>query len=774
MGGAGTGRVLLFAGAAILAGGGAARAQALPGGPNAGQGRGRVEEVVVTAQKRAAKLQTVPQAVTALSGKQLREQGAVDLSSFSASVPGLSFQRVNPSANSISVRGLANFVTLPYTFPIVGVYVDEVPVLDTSAPDVALFDVARVEVLRGPQGTLYGEGSLGGTIRYVTNKPDPSRFTASLDTDVSGTDHGGVNNRTGATVNVPLVRDMAALRAVVFNEHDGGFVDNGWTGQKDFDAYDRYGGRAALLVTPTRELSFTLSGGYQKLDDGSGSLYFGKPIPGITPPLLTRFGDTVGYSQVRDPYFRDEIYWGSLVGTYEFESATLTSATSGFRRGTSLYGDNVPVSRQLEAALSPLTNIFLGTPFRLQGGIPSTAGDTTNTFAQELRLVSKSDGPVHWTAGAYFRDRTINDRGTTIAPEVGPVFQLLNPGYDAGGVLLRNNARIGYRQYAAFGDVTWSVLRDVDLIAGLRYYNETVSGSQEITNPIFIPGPELGNPRRTVLATRNTYEDGVLWKFGAAWRITPDALSYFTASQGYRPGGVNPRFNPFVSDAISPRRFQSDTATSYELGLKTSWFDQRLIANAALFYTQFDRPQILDYSDNNFSIVRNASASEITGVEFEAIARPIENLQLGGNMALQDPKFTQSAIPLPVSATESVNLVSDGQRLPIARKFSANVYADYRWPLGDAYALIGHVDVTHQSGALTDILPKALDTLQNNVLLAPYTIANLRLTLEARRWSVALYANNVSNETVQYGGTNSQGIARNKPFTAGLRARITY
>jgi len=741
---------------------------------DAGSSRGAADEgpvageIVVTASKRAERLLDVPIAITAISGDALARPGSIDFSSFAAKAPGLAFTRRGPSQNRLSIRGLTSFAGIDNEFPMVGLYIDEVPISDNAAPDFGLYDLERVEVLRGPQGTLYGEGSMGGTVRYVTRQPVFDRVEGSLNGEVSGTKDGGSNWRGNGVINLPIATDRAALRVSGWYERDGGFVDNLALGEKNADRYRRYGLRGALRLAPADGLTVTLSGAYQRFTSGIEPVVFRKEIPGLTPPLLTRFGDTVGYRQVRERT-RDKVWYGNLTIGYDLGTAALTLATSYYQRRLDGLNDEVNTSRGVEAGFAPIAEAFGVSPFYLTNGTQVRFDTRRQVFAQEVRLVSTDKGPLKWTVGGYFSWRKFSNFADARAPDVTALTQFINPDYQ--GELQQADATTRFRQFAVFGEVTYSVLPRLDLIAGGRWFTQSTRGDQRITVPSFdFAGGTFGTIQDIVLPSLTTTEKRGLFKAGFAWRPTDRTNVYGTVSQGYRPGGVNPRFNPLVSDAVSPRAFQSDRAISYELGAKAELFDRALSANAAVYRTVLSNAQFLDPRDPSFNVVRNAARAWVDGIELELTAKLGRELTLGASGSLIDARFKGNALEI----APGQFLIANNQRLPITRRGTFAFTLDWRHPMSDTLTLAAGAEAVRTSSALANTTRPDTDTGGLFEVLDPYTLIDLRAGVETARWSVTAFVKNLTDRTAELGGQGAFGISRNKPRTIGVRAGLTF
>ena len=724
-------------------------------------------EIVVTAGKREQNIQDVAGAVTAISGEALAKSGAVDLSDFVTQAPGLAFTRRGPSQNRLSIRGLTSFSGTDSEFPMVGLYIDEVPISDSVAPDAGLIDLERVEVLRGPQGTLYGEGSMGGTVRFVSAKPNLSSFEGAVDGELSTTRFGGTNYKGSAILNAPIVTDKIGLRLVGFYQNDAGFVDNAAFGSKNDDAYDRYGARGTLLLKPSDDLTVTLSGTYQKFKGGLEPVVFRAPILGVTPPLLTQFGDTVAYRQVKER-LDDRLAFGSLVVNYDFGRATLTSATSYYDRSFGGVNDEAATSRGVEAGFAPLAAAFGIDPFFLQNGTVVNFDSSKKTFAQEVRLVSDAKSALRWTIGGYYRNRKNTSLNDAKAPDIIPILSFFNPGTQ--GELLNTFSSVKFEQYAVFGEATYALTDRLDVTGGLRWFRETITGEQVIKTPDFgfddlgNPSPTFGVVQTLILPTLTTRESRFLWKLGASYKAGDDVLLYASAAQGFRPGGVNARFDP--NSTTSPRAFQSDGVISYEVGVKSSWLDRALTVNIATYQTNLKDAQFLDGRDPRFNVIRNAGRARITGVELEITARPADSFEFGGTLSVLSAKFTQNA--LGDGGTPEFFLINDGQRLPIARDYSVNVYAEHRLTLSNSLDLVTRGDVSHVSFASPNT--NSLDRLKG------YVEANARIGVEADRWSLAAFVDNAFDTVAELGaeGGFGFGVSRNKPRTFGIRAGVQF
>lgn len=790
-----TARAMLFVGTCLAALPSAALAQSTDDDESAQETSGNV--IIVTATKRAENLQDVPLAISAISGEDLEAAGAADLTDVLVRTPGLSLTRTTRSNNNVAIRGLSSLVQNASDFPVVSSYINEVPISEARIPDVGLLDLARVEVLRGPQGTLYGEGAMGGTIRFVTNAPDPNDFTASGTAEISSTRGGSENYRLTGVVNAPIATDVAALRVAGFYEDNAGFVDNVFTGGQNADAFEQYGGRASLLIRPSTDLSITLTGMYQKLDAGLGPIVFTQALAGVSPPQLTdaNVGETTAFSQV-DEFTEDELYILNGLIEYDFGFASLTSSTSYYDRERTLLTDELQTSRQLEAGFTPLTAnpglapIFgplgLAGPFVLQNGTQVGATQTNQIFAQEIRLVSNNTGPFRWTLGGYYREREVSSDVTTDVPDLIPVNEallLVPPAFGGplsgapnfAGRIQETSANVDYRQYAVFGEVEFDITDKLTVLGGLRYLDERVEAANSIGAIDPIPGPTFLQLNTAVFMTQPLNEDEVLYKVGLSYEPDDDFLLYAQVANGVRPGGLNERANPNPAPGTdSPLTFSSDSVVSYEVGAKTSWLDNQLILNLAAFYTDWSDIQFSDGRDPQFPVTRNAASAEVKGIELELVAFPSDNFEVGGAFAYTDAEFAEDSLPQVIGGN-TIFLIEEGQRLPIVADLTASMYAQWTYPISSSVDLVTYGDIALigdrvNSTTREDTAPTIglADTLES------YVEANLRIGIETDRFSVTAFANNLFDNFAELGGAPATGFSRNTPRTIGVRLGVNY
>jgi iron complex outermembrane recepter protein len=727
-------------------------------------------DIVVTVAKREQKIEDVAAAVTVITGRELEADGILEITDLAAKIPSLAFTKDRPGESSLSIRGLVDLTGGVSGFPTVGIYVDGVPLLDDLALDVGLFDLERIEVLRGPQGTLYGEGASAGIIHLISAIPKLSAFEGTINGELSTTRSGGANYKLSSTLNTPLVPNLAGLRLSAFYQKDGGFIDNVALGfeEKDADASNRYGARATLLIKPNDDFTFTLSGTHQTIEGGALSVVLRDRVPGQSPPLATQFGSEIGYRQF-DEVLNDRVSLGSAVLNYELGFATLTSASSYSDRIVTSQRDSSSISNIISTNLAPLAASFGIDPFFIVNGTQIRSRNRNQTFAQEVRLVSSGDASLNWTIGGYFRKRKTLDVNDVRVPDSIAIFSSFNP--TSQGEFQNNSANVKHEQVALFGEATYALTPAFNLTAGLRWFQETVTGAQSIgtintsTSENGFPLPSFGSIDGISFPTLKTRERKVVWKLGTSYRVSDDLLLYSSAAEGFRPGGVNPGFDPDPS-VNSPPVYKSDQVITYEIGAKTEWLNRALKLNIAVYQSDLSDAQINAATNIASAVVQNAGAARIRGIELEIVARPSRRFELGVTGSILSAEFTRSV--LGDGGTPEAFLITKGDRLPVTRDSSVSAYLTYRAALSNGLTLVSHADIAYVS----DAVPNLGDVNQ----IAGYTDANLRFGIEADRWSITAFADNLFDQVGEFGFAQSSafGLARNKPRTIGVRAGLQF
>jgi len=554
-----------------------------------------IKEIIVTAQYVSQPVQTVPISITAIPSAELQAKGADDLQDYAESVPGLSFADRGPNRDALVIRGIS-----PITGDsAVGLYLDEIPVgnVGYSLPDFRLFDVNRIEILRGPQGTLYGQDSLGGTIRIFTNKPNLENFGAKGEVIGSSTQDGGFNGDANALVNVPLVSGVLGVRLTGLARDDSGWVDNLYNGAKHLNFDHTDGARGAVRYQPTDRLEIQAIVNYQR--DHVGLL--NEQDPGFGRYRVYRLTD-----QPENQYnqqFTGIVKYRTNVGTVE-EVAGLNNEH-----------DNRGLDSGAYAGIPGYTLLYY---------------NSAQNYSSETRFVSKLRGPLNFVVGAYYQGLERNALLTLV--NGGTLFGL--PGDYANLAWWKN------WEYAIFGQGYYKITDKLTLTVGLRKFWERVDTPGETMIGSIVASRSFG--------TGNF--QSVTPKFDLAYQQTPNLLLYASAGKGYRAGGVNPIPHPGQPD-FSPT-YKPDWAWSYELGEKSEWFDHRLQVNASIYYIKWSDLQINGIpTDPTLGYTTNAGSAHSQGFELETVTRISKGLDLEFGTGYTEARLDQPAQGAPAGAT---------------------------------------------------------------------------------------------------------------------------
>ncbi|MFC0203945.1 TonB-dependent receptor [Novosphingobium soli] len=714
-------------------------------------------DIVVTALRRDTTVQTTPIAITALTGETLTNAGVTNIADYAKFVPSLRIQDNGPGQRRVSLRGVQASGEAT-----VGVYYDDTPVTGSvgvssdaagRTADFTLFDVNRIEVLRGPQGTLYGASSMGGAIRVIFNKPS-DEYEGTVEAQAQTTKGGGFGYFVNGMVNVPLVKDVLAARAVLYRRDSDGYIDNTFLNRKNVNDYTATGGRLMLRFTPTS--NFTL--------DGTAAFENTDAVSATWNPAV---GEYKSAAQVNLPYTdKSQLY--SLTANWDVGFANLTSITSYQHRKSAYAADDSYYIGTYRTAARCASYVNAGGACSADqlstyyGYIDSLSPaaiyypGSTKDFTQEVRLSSTGDNAFDWTVGGFFQNRK-NDVTSSDARADDATGEIIFPVQ----LFYRREIFDKLKQVAVFGEGTYHVTPAISLTAGIRYfdYDKTVSGFTDIGWTL------IGAPVRPV-NTVDSSENGTLLKFNASWQANPDMLFYATASQGFRPGGANQVIG--LSADLTP--YESDKLWNYEVGGKISLLDRALTVNLAAFQIDWDNMQVSGRTTNGaFSFLSNAGAARIRGLEAEAFIRPAQGLQitLAGNYL--DAKLTEDQISDAVVAAGRA-----GDRIPYIPHFAGSVGAEYRAPVGDSVEFFARADVNYVGSSYSEFRP----TNVYRVKMDDYALANLRVGFELpdSDTGVYLFVNNVFdavaiNRASMSSTPNSYAATSAAPRTIGVNLR---
>jgi iron complex outermembrane recepter protein len=662
-----------------------------------------LEEIVVTAQKRTERLQDVPVSISVLSSEALTSRHAVQIEDYFAQVPGLAMNASTSGRVTLAIRGVT---TGSGTNPTVGVTIDDVPIGSTAGftyssqlvPDIDPTTLERVEVLRGPQGTLYGAASLGGLLRYVTARPKMNEFSGRVQVDSLSMSAGGEGYGARGSANIPLIDDKLAATASAFFRHDPGLVDDPTHGKSDVDSADVTGGRVSTLWQAAENISLRLSALYQHVDgDGSAD---------IDTNLALRPGRLV---HDRNP------------GTGDYErklqqyDATLTAGL-GWGELTSVTGygvSNFIESNDVSKYLGFFTELATG---RDDLGSTAFVSSDTRKFSQEVRLASVGDSRLEWLFGAFYTDETSDVH-----------FDMFATDLNSGAIITQiipDAIPTSYQERAVFGAATYHFTDRFDIQIGGRsseneqVYDETIGG------PIF-------DPPSIVHAVSD--DRSFTYLFSPRLRLSDQLMAYGRLASGYRPGGPNPGAGFGL-----PLSFDADTTVSYELGMKGEFLDRRVTLDVSAYYIDWQDIQLSQHDpETELVYYSNAGKARSQGAEVTLQALPAEGLTLVGTLAYSDPQLTQP--------TNGGIIASAGDRLPYSAEWNGSLSLEQEVIL--SAATVGFIggSVTYLGERLGGFAASAITP---RVVLPAFTTIDLRAGLTWSDWTLNAFVKNVTDKRV--------------------------
>jgi len=729
-------------------------------------------EIVVTARKVSERLQDVPISVTALSNEALWSRGAADVKDVLLTVPGLTYVGAQRGFSNYTIRGISTGAAAPT----VGIYLDDISLVTLGSGfagsiDPVFFDMQRLEVLKGPQGTLYGGSAMGGAIKYVSAKPSLTEFTGTVAGTVAGTEGGAASGQGEAVISVPVIKDTLGIRVGGYYAYDGGYIDNvaglqfdnprvstspfptytplvqtspSTFNAKNLNHTETYVGRASALLE-FDGFSFQPQVYYQDIRAGTLNAYW-RDRPGFQSSYL--------FAQPTSD--RAGVY--SLTAKKDFGGAELTSITAFFNRDVRYYAD-----------YSFIVGTFIPPAFGQSSD--NTTTTRVRTFSQEVRLASSpsSDSKLKWLLGLYYNNQRNRMTQISFSDFIGAVL--------GDDLAYFGDAQTGLKQYAAFGELNYSLTDKIELTFGARAFRV------EQTYNAVGDGPFNGGP---TAIDRTAKENGFNPKFSVSYRATRDNLIYASATKGFRPGGPNVFAIDPTLCAVSlaqlgrtsaPTTFGSDNLWTFEIGTKNEFADRKVMFNAAAYYTRWkDIQQVFALNSCGFNFTDNAGLAEVKGVELEGRVSPLDGLTIGGNMTYNDAKITNA--PLGVASRT-------GDRVLGTPEWAASAYADYTTPVSGRWNLTFHVDYAYQGSirnAFERVYPVTFADGPNTIpnpaeFRASYNVVNASVLLSNGAIQLRAFGNNLSNARPLIDQDSTYGIQRAstiRPRTYGLAARYSF
>ncbi|WP_198006223.1 MULTISPECIES: TonB-dependent receptor [Pseudoxanthomonas] len=693
-------------------------------------GAQELDAIVVTATRRSEKLQDVPLSVTVLGQEQLDAKGIVGYEGLAHETPGVVLNRPSANFNNFTARGIATNGYNANLQSTVAIYIDELPISangNSTVLDPSLYDVERIEFLRGPQGTLFGSGSLAGALRILTHAPDPNAFDASFLADVGVTGSSSLRQRYNAMVNIPLAQDTMALRVVGFSRNEDGYIDNLGTGVKDANVLKAWGGRATLLWEPTDRFSAQVRLSREESTPEDSSL---------TNPDL---GRDKRYSD-RPDMFNGTMDNYNLTLDYQFDGAHLTSSSTWSDYDAAF---NVDLAGTYGQAFA----FALDAPFN------------SKTFVQEVRLVSDTGGRFEWVLGGFHfkRDRDVyfGYRSNEEFLQRSGITGLPDEYY------LRFLSTDVSKEQALFGQLTYHFNDDFWATLGLRYgstqaqaftaaggYNSDYLTQAYLYAFFGIPGGPVTITPVEAATGAKAKETGPSYRLSASWRPVPSVTTYAAVATGFRAPVVNARAGSVSTidpdDLVIPYGADSDKLINYELGMKGSWLDGRLAANLALYYVDWNDIQVqANRVSDQVQFATNIGGAYSRGLEFELMAMPNMDWTIALNGSFNRARVDELT---PQEAAISGTVL--GARLA-APEFSASLVTSYRFDFirgseGNASLAIVHVGdfpgqfqyVPGQPGVVSPTFDYT----------DAYTVVNANVAAAFDKYTVGLYVENLFDD----------------------------
>jgi outer membrane receptor protein involved in Fe transport len=757
-----------------------------------------LDEVIVTAQKREESLQNVPISVQALGTQRLQELRILSFDDYANQLPSVAFVNIRPGFAQIYMRGVASAGDADSnhsgSLPLVGTYLDEQPITTIQgALDVHLYDIARVEALAGPQGTLYGASSESGTLKIVTNKPDPSGFSGGYGLEGSTLSGGDSGYLAEGYVNVPL-SDVAAIRLVGWARQDAGFIDNvpfqrtfvstseslpGETNPRtpittdnaarvedNYNQANTYGARAALRIdlNDSWTLTPTLMGQKQTTDGAFGA-----------DRTLGEYKVGHGYPEDTD----DQWWQAALTVEGRVGSFDMVYAAAYMDRDVDSNSDYSDYSYWYDRAYFEDYNTYFSDSFSNNNGDPIDfsqyirATDQYDKYSQELRFSSPQDNRLRAIVGAFWQRQEHNIEQNYLIDDLADAIAVTGR---PNTIWLTKQDRID-EDYALFGELYYDITEKLTGTVGARWfkydnslegyfgfgqgYSNSGTSGEALCDDLFGDGRDEGEPGAALPDFQgapcknldaSTDDNDVIWKFNLAYQMTDDALLYATYSEGFRPGGINRR------GTIPP--YGPDYLNNYELGWKTSWLEDRLRFNGALFYQEWEDFQYSILGPNGLTEVTNAPGdAQIEGLEMDVTWAATEGLGISAGVAFIDAELdgpycqnlfggsAVSADPCPLDGGGSEDPAAPaGTELPVTPDFKANLTGRYEFGLGqlDSHFQVALVYVGDRN---TD-----LRTEENRIVgeMPDYTLTNFSFGAGTGNWAVEFFIRNAFDEYAEF------------------------
>ena len=744
-----------------------------------------LEEIVVTANKlNSQKVLDLPISIQAISGDSLQRAGSSAFMDIAGQIPGLSVQDLGPGDKKYVIRGINS--TGDAT---AGIYYGEAVISGSNADDgggfqsdIRLYDLDRIEVLRGPQGTLYGASSMSGTIRFVPKSPDLNSLGGYLTMEGSQTSHASGNYNFNGAINLPIIDGVLAMRLVGWKLDDSGFINQTRVGEgvtglvnvgtagnpnyqpvpikgigflKGVNDDNVGGGRVMIRYQPTDNLTIDANYTSQSETSGGSSRYTPAGVTAFNGgPILPVQGCDLCNTDVTQSPWSDNLKVFGLTVAYKTGMGTVTGTTNQYNRSTGFTFDSTPIL------------VSFGVPIPAETLEPRTR----KVNASEIRFASDLNSPVNFVVGG-FREHESQDLAVQVITTganglvTGPFSSETSadaldfPG--VGNTFFGRTDSRSDTQYAGFGEATWKLTPAWTAVGGLRYYTETLNGVQTQTHPF---GGFPGAPNLVPIQDPQQTFNKVTWKVNTSYKFSEELLAYATVSTGFRSGGLNAVSEPFepIPSAYSP-----DSLTNFEVGAKGRLFDGLFDYQADVYFIKWDNIQVQETTaDGAFVYQGNAGTAHVKGVEFEFTAHPIPYLTANFAGSYSDAYLTQGATAAQKALNPTLGVTGDA--IPNVPKYQLSFGLNYTMPITGNWQGVMATDVNYRDA----VNAYFASNTQFNLPLAPYTLVNLRLGVINGPWSATVFARNLTDKRAQISAINSSqdpdSLLTVRPRTIGL------
>ena len=709
-------------------------------------------EIIVSASKRSERQLDVPSAISAFRGADLVNQGYTSMKDYLALVPGVQVSDAGGAGTPV-IRGLTTGTNIG---AIVGVVIDGAPVGPSSSfnlggantTDIDPIDLERVEVLKGPQGTLYGANTLGGLISYTFARPSLTSTSVIARGELSETEHGGTNVVLHAAVSAPLISNVLGVRVSGYIDRQSGFIDNNVAGIKDENRQHNWGINGALRFEPTSDLSINLIGFHQKVDQLAQDYV----VYGANHQPL----NDLHYDQGFFPTYRKTTNVGIGTIDYNVGFAKLTSVTSYQKIDATIL---LNANNSAFAGELPLLTLFGGAAVPAGTLVAADARGPVKKFSEEVRLTSSGNGPLQYVFGGFYTHERADvwtdilgfDQNRAAIPGLTPAIGF--------------NVLDTYDEIAGFGNVTYKFSNAFDVTGGLRVgrirqsYEQVFAGSDSgaFNTLLFLSG---FSPVPLDTGLSHGDETVKTYLATARYHFSPDGMFYLRYATGFRPGGPN-----FLVPGL-PATFNSDSTDNFEGGVKTKFWDGRGTIDLSAYYMNW-KNILLQTSSGGLNGYVNGGRARVYGFEGSVSLRPLQGLSLAGTIAYNNGKITE------VNPAAALSLAV-GDPLPNDPRWSGSLAADYRTPISPNMTAVAGATAKFVGARNTS--PRSSLTNPDYVLPG-YALFDVHVGIETGPYEIDLFIRNLTDKRAQLSGTTTDGLTEvvvQRPRTFGIALTARY